>query len=475
MRFALGLTIIGAASLMAGLIMILVGETLRLKSAHSRGLVAGGEIAAICGLASGVALLVVVIVGPADRPARRRGARPAPAGPVASGEMRGLALAPLPPVHMITPPAQTISAPPSGQMPAWPPSPVPAPQAEWSPLPPSAGFAPRAAAPAPEPAGAAWAPSGYADEGWHPQPGQGAGQWPQERWDPRARQDWDHQVGPGWQREAQGQWNPGPAYAWHATGADDWERGEADDWERGEAGDWGTDGHDDWTPDGHDGPGGEAWAHDGGGAWDADGRDRWIPPGQAPDGAADWAEPVRDDWAAGDRGVWIPDGGGWAHPAQDDWGRMAPASPYLAGPGDADDRAHDDPADDDTSPIPVIPAADAPGRPRPPAPPPEPEPFSVWEPARQHARRPDEPYRPEHAEPPSADTQEKIEQIKDLYETAESIGEDALVQHFEQLKTRQRSLIREFFEKAGLGPGNSAHPSQHAAGESAPDSASLPS
>jgi hypothetical protein len=62
--------------------------------------------------------------------------------------------------------------------------------------------------------------------------------------------------------------------------------------------------------------------------------------------------------------------------------------------------------------------------------------------------------------------------------TAEAIGEDALVRHFEQLKTQQRSLIREFFEKAGLGPENSTHSSQHgggdAAGESAPDGASLP-
>ena len=50
-----------------------------------------------------------------------------------------------------------------------------------------------------------------------------------------------------------------------------------------------------------------------------------------------------------------------------------------------------------------------------------------------------------------AATQEKIEEIKDLYLTAEAIGEDALGKHFDQLHQRQRSLIREFFEKAGLG------------------------
>jgi hypothetical protein len=162
-----------------------------------------------------------------------------------------------------------------------------------------------------------------------------------------------------------------------------------------------------------------------------------------------------------------------------------PADTHLTGPGAADeqDRSADD---DDTSPIPVILAADAPGPPSmppAPAPPPRPavpapQPFSVWEPARPRGRRPDEPYQPEHAEPPSADTQEKIEAIKDLYVTAEAIGEDAVVRHFEQLKTRQRSLISEFFEKAGLGPRNATHSSQDAggdaAGESAPGGASLP-
>jgi hypothetical protein len=88
---------------------------------------------------------------------------------------------------------------------------------------------------------------------------------------------------------------------------------------------------------------------------------------------------------------------------------------------------------------------------------PAPESFSVWEPApkpsleRGRGGASDEAYRPAHAEPPPAATQEKIEEIKDLYLTAEAIGEDALGKHFDQLHQRQRSLIREFFEKAGLG------------------------
>jgi hypothetical protein len=42
----------------------------------------------------------------------------------------------------------------------------------------------------------------------------------------------------------------------------------------------------------------------------------------------------------------------------------------------------------------------------------------------------------------------KLDQIKDLYLTAEAIGDDALVKHFEQVSERQRNLIREFFERS---------------------------
>jgi len=45
----------------------------------------------------------------------------------------------------------------------------------------------------------------------------------------------------------------------------------------------------------------------------------------------------------------------------------------------------------------------------------------------------------------------KLEQIKDLYLTAEAIGEEALEKHFEQVSQRQRELIREFFDRSGPG------------------------
>jgi hypothetical protein len=51
--------------------------------------------------------------------------------------------------------------------------------------------------------------------------------------------------------------------------------------------------------------------------------------------------------------------------------------------------------------------------------------------------------------PPAAAA--KLDQIKDLLLTAEAIGEHNLDQHFEQVRQRQRELIREFFDEAGTG------------------------
>jgi hypothetical protein len=51
------------------------------------------------------------------------------------------------------------------------------------------------------------------------------------------------------------------------------------------------------------------------------------------------------------------------------------------------------------------------------------------------------------AEPPKTVGAAKMDQIKDLYLTAEAIGEDALDQHFEQVSDRQRQLIREYFDQ----------------------------
>jgi hypothetical protein len=49
--------------------------------------------------------------------------------------------------------------------------------------------------------------------------------------------------------------------------------------------------------------------------------------------------------------------------------------------------------------------------------------------------------------PPPEPGSAKMEQIKDLYLTAEAIGEDALDQHFQQVSEKQRELIREYFDQ----------------------------
>jgi hypothetical protein len=48
--------------------------------------------------------------------------------------------------------------------------------------------------------------------------------------------------------------------------------------------------------------------------------------------------------------------------------------------------------------------------------------------------------------PPAAAA--KLDQLKELYLTAEAIGEDALDKHFEQVSQRQQELIREFFQRS---------------------------
>ena len=48
-------------------------------------------------------------------------------------------------------------------------------------------------------------------------------------------------------------------------------------------------------------------------------------------------------------------------------------------------------------------------------------------------------------------TAAKMDQIKDLYLTAEAIGEDALDQHFQLVSERQRQLIREYFDEPVTG------------------------
>jgi hypothetical protein len=57
--------------------------------------------------------------------------------------------------------------------------------------------------------------------------------------------------------------------------------------------------------------------------------------------------------------------------------------------------------------------------------------------------------------PMSPEAEAKLDQLKDLYLTAEAIGADALDKHFDQVSQRQRELIKEFFQRSDSGgPGN---------------------
>jgi hypothetical protein len=215
-----------------------------------------------------------------------------------------------------------------------------------------------------------------------------------------------------------------------------------------------------------------------------------------PDGQGDWATGGDQDWGFAEPAA------GWVEPEPaQDAPRATPGEPPPDGPV-TNSRPSDDAGGDldDTSPLPVIrdlspPTAKAADDEPDPAPEPgqnQSAPFSVFEPAPrksvfepgpkkkapEHDRgsdrhaQPGDAGRHAQADPLPAQTQAKIEQIKDLYVTAEAIGEDAFVKHFDQLRHRQRSLIREFFEQAGLG---SSRRSERRGGDSADDGASPPS
>jgi hypothetical protein len=540
LRFAMGLTIVGAVLLITGLLMVFVSEALRLKSQHSQpGIARVGEFVAISGLGIGVVLLAALTFGRADRGRANRG-RADRGGADRGGADRGGR-------GRRRRAGGDWTSPPRDAPAEWL-SPLRTGRAGPAPLQtPGAEFVHQRVRPSwPEPAEVGLPASGdYADDGWHPDPDAG--------------------------------WNPGPAYVWNPRGEDDWDRGGNGNWGLAGDEDWRPGGDEDWRP-GDD----EAWdtaASTSITAWPSDDRHLTDRSGREPSpatgqrnghvtgpqrgylnvpeprhasgplpahaagpehGQASSAEPPsvagpepgyasdpesaflagpepghasdpeppyldgpepaliagsdvsdpapvrasdRDaEYVAGpQRGYAADPEGGYlgAGPMVGDTtgprsvGTSGPAYRETASPDLAErDRTRED---DDTSPIPVISDPGQPlSDPRLSKPVPAPEPFSVWEPRRskpvpapesfsvwEPAPKPslepgrdgasDEVYQPAHAEPPPAATQEKIEQIKDLYLTAEAIGDDALGKHFDQLRQRQRSLIREFFEKAGLG------------------------
>ena len=184
-------------------------------------------------------------------------------------------------------------------------------------------------------------------------------------------------------------------------------------------------------------------------------------------------------WAAG---ADVPAGAS-AEPAS---GTAAPR--FMANPDLPANGAPAGGADDETFPLPVILPERPPVRPaervEPPGPPPAAEsadsrvrgPFEAYEqgrsgsaeagegtPAAPLRHAPAEPGPPDVTPPAviGADSEagtlapessavaktDKMERIKDLYLTAEAIGDDALAQYFQQVSERQRQLIREYFDE----------------------------
>jgi len=59
-----------------------------------------------------------------------------------------------------------------------------------------------------------------------------------------------------------------------------------------------------------------------------------------------------------------------------------------------------------------------------------------------------QPARHEHLEAPEQTRARKLEQLKDLYLTAEAIGEQNVDKHFDQLLAQQRELISDYFRQS---------------------------
>jgi hypothetical protein len=136
-------------------------------------------------------------------------------------------------------------------------------------------------------------------------------------------------------------------------------------------------------------------------------------------------------------------------------GELVPDQSAIAGKSANQEADRDD--DAVTAPLPVM----LPGATSVPRPEPVEAPRGFFEPAQPNSS----PTRPVSVtgsvEPPPVDyaapvtprpmppkAAAKLDQIKDLYLTAEAIGEDALDRHFDQVSQRQHDLIKQFFQRS---------------------------
>ncbi len=106
-----GLTVVGAVLLMVGVITVLVGEAMRVKSPHGwQGVVRLGETVAACGLGCGLALLAAAAAG---RPgARHPAARSRTAARPPSGSTSRAASGPVPAAGPVPQPSPATGRPP---------------------------------------------------------------------------------------------------------------------------------------------------------------------------------------------------------------------------------------------------------------------------------------------------------------------------------------------------------------------------
>ena len=85
------------------------------------------------------------------------------------------------------------------------------------------------------------------------------------------------------------------------------------------------------------------------------------------------------------------------------------------------------------------------------------------------AQRPADTARDESAEAPERARARKLEQLKDLYLTAEAIGERNVDKHFDQLLAQQRELISDYFRQSAAAQPGPDGPRAGQAAEAGPE------
>jgi hypothetical protein len=102
-------------------------------------------------------------------------------------------------------------------------------------------------------------------------------------------------------------------------------------------------------------------------------------------------------------------------------------------------------------------------------------PYAVGPDTAEPAADPDEAPRDDGQEDTVHAHARKLEQIKDLYLTAEAIGEANVDKHFDQLLAQQRELISEYFKQSGeASPAAASGPAAGSAGQAEHDPGAPP-